>query len=93
MDDTNKPTVYDPNALDPRDDAARALDDLSDGIDWDEIIATTQPDYEAGRFAFNAEDYPTDEAAMAAMDAFVEDVIKEALREVTAPNSLDAPRA
>jgi hypothetical protein len=26
----------------------RLLDDTSDGIDWDEIIATTQPDIEAG---------------------------------------------
>jgi len=57
------------------------LDDTSDGIDWDEITATTQPDFEAGRFAFNSEDYPTEEAAMAAMDALVEMLIEEALRE------------
>ncbi len=68
----------------------RLLDDMSDGIDWDEITATTQPDFEAGRFAFNSEDYATEEAAMAAMDEFIEKLIEEALREPAADHSLDA---
>ena len=91
MDDTNKPAAYDPNRLDPMDEEDRALDDLSDGIDWDEIIATTQPDWEAGRFAFDSADYPTDEAAMAAMWEFICAVGKEA-REAAAATALDATR-
>ena len=40
-----------------------------DDIDYDEIIATTQPDFEAGRFAFDSRNYATHEEAMAAMEA------------------------
>ena len=93
MDDTLKPPVYSAEERDRLDAEDRLLDDTSDGIDWDEILATTEPDFLAGRFAFNTDDYPTEEAAMAAMDAFVEDIIKEGLREAAARNSLDAPSA
>ena len=67
-------------------------DETSDSFDWDEITATTQPDFEAGRFAFNTDDYPTEEAAMAAMDALVEEIIKEGAREIAAQAALDASR-
>jgi hypothetical protein len=90
MDDTTEPKSEDQRHLDRMDEEDRALDDLSDGIDWDEITATTQPDFEAGRFAFNSADYPTEEAAMAAMDEFVESMIKEGLREAAALRSPDA---
>jgi hypothetical protein len=54
MDDTIKPAACYPSHLDPMDAGDRELDALSDGIDWDEITATTQPDWEAGRFALPA---------------------------------------
>lgn len=38
-----------------------------DDIDWDEIIASTQDDVDAGRYAFSTEDYPTHEEGMAAL--------------------------
>lgn len=38
-----------------------------DDTDWDEIIATTQDDVDAGRYAFTTEDYPTHEEGMAAL--------------------------
>jgi len=38
-----------------------------DDIDWDDIIATTQDDVDAGRYAFSTEDYPTHEEGMAAL--------------------------
>ena len=59
--------AYDPKNLHPENADARQYDDTSDGIDWDEIIATTQDDWIARRFAFNSADYPTHEAAMAAL--------------------------
>jgi len=86
--------AYDPNNLDPIDEEARKFDDTSDGIDWDEIIATTQDDFLAGRYSFNSADYPTHEEAMEAMDRFLEDLWEEALREVNSlpARSLDATR-
>jgi len=38
-----------------------------DDSDWDDIIATTQDDVDAGRYAFTTEDYPTYEEGMAAL--------------------------
>jgi len=67
MDEALKRPGYDPNNLDPLDEEDRKLDDTSDGIDWDDIIATIQDDCDAGRFTFNSADYPTDEAAMVAL--------------------------
>jgi hypothetical protein len=58
MDDTNKSAALDQAARDALDEEDRAFDDHSDGIDWDEITATTQPDWEAGRFSFDSADYP-----------------------------------
>jgi hypothetical protein len=50
------------------DEEDRKHDDASEGIDWDEIIATTQDDWEAGRYEeFKSMDYPTDEALLAAL--------------------------
>jgi hypothetical protein len=62
-----KPPAYDPNNLHPDDEADRLFDSASEGIDWDEIIATTQDDVEAGRYAFTTEDYATHEEGMAAL--------------------------
>ena len=82
---TAKRPAYDPNNLDPIDEEARKYDDTSLGIDWDEIIASTQDDFEAGRFAFNAADYPTHEEAMAAMWKFLESILEEVERD---PNTV-----
>jgi hypothetical protein len=79
--------AYDPNSLDPIDEEARKYDDTSEGIDWDEIIATTQDDFLAGRFAFNSADYPTHEEAMAALWRFLESIAEE----VEARESASAP--
>lgn len=43
------------------------FDQASDDIDWEDIIATTQDDVDAGRYAFTTEDYPTHEEGMAAL--------------------------
>jgi hypothetical protein len=93
MEDATKRPIRDEAELQRLDAEARLLDDTSDGIDWDEITATTQPDFEAGRFAFNSADYPTEEAAMAAMHEFMQSVLDEVLRGIAARNSLDAARS
>jgi hypothetical protein len=85
-----KRPAYDPNNLHPLDEEARKYDDTSDGIDWDEIIATTQDDFLAGRYAFNSEDYPTHEEAMKALDKWFDDILQEVLRERDAVCSRDA---
>src|SRR5882724_977217 len=76
-----RPPGYDPNNLSPADEEARKYDDTSEGIDWDEILATTQDDFEAGRFWFNSADYPTQAEAMAALRALIHSVVEEVERE------------
>ena len=66
-----KRPAYDPDNLDPIDAEARKYDDTSDGIDWDEIIARTQDDFEAGRYAFSSADYATHEEAMVALEEWI----------------------
>jgi glycyl-tRNA synthetase alpha subunit len=61
-----------------------------DDIDWEEIYATTQDDYEAGRYAFNSADYPTHEAAMEAMKQLIHEIVEKAEREAGAVCALDA---
>ena len=65
------------NGPHPHDSSDCEIDDDLDGIDWDEIIETTQADFLAGRFAFNSADYPTDEAAMAALDRWLDDAFQK----------------
>jgi hypothetical protein len=88
-----KRPAYDPNNLSPEDEEARKLDDTSDGIDWDEIIATTQEDFEAGRFWYNSADYATEAEADAALHALLDSVVQEVQREAVAVPALDAPRS
>ena len=83
--------ISDPNGPHPHDSSDREIDDDLDGIDWDEIIATTQPDFLAGRFAFNSADYSTDEAAMAALDCWLDDVFQKVLRETASRNAGECP--
>ncbi len=68
---------------DPIDEEARKHDDTSEGIDWDEIIASTQDDVEAGRFTFDSADYPNDEEAMAALWNCLQSIAEEVERERT----------
>lgn len=83
--------AYDPNNLDPLDAEARKYDDNSEGIDWDEIIATTQDDELAGRYAYNSDDYPTEEAAAEALKQHIHAIFEEVLREEAAAKAaLDA---
>jgi hypothetical protein len=42
--------AYNPQHLHPMDEEDRKDDDTSEDIDWDEIIATTQDDWENGRY-------------------------------------------
>jgi hypothetical protein len=53
-----------------------------DDIDWDDIIATTEADDRAGRFAFNSDDYPTWEEAMKAMHAMIDEIYERAINRV-----------
>ena len=82
--------AYDPNNLAPEDEEARKLDDTSDGIDWDEIIATTQDDFLAGRFAYNSADYATQEEADMALYAWLVGILEEVEREQAAVPARDA---
>jgi hypothetical protein len=85
-----KRPAYDPNNLHPLDEEARKYDDTSLGIDWDEIIATTEDDFQAGRYAFNSEDYPTHKEAMKALDLWTRKILEDVLRETRAVSSHDA---
>lgn len=87
-----KRPAYDPNNLDPIDEEARKYDDNSEGIDWDEIIATTQDDFLAGRFAFDSRDYATDEEAMAALTRWVDAIFEGVVSERATVLSHDATR-
>lgn len=64
--------------------------DHEDDIDWENIIATTEDDFKAGRYAFNSADYATDEEAMAAMRALIHEITERALKSVASDPSLDA---
>ena len=85
-----KRPAYDPNNLSPEDEEARKLDDTSDGIDWDEIIATTQDDFLAGRFAYNSADYATQAEADAALDAWLDAIVEKVEREEASIPPCDA---
>lgn len=67
----------------------RTSDD-GDDFDWDDIIATTEADDRAGRFAFNSDDYPTGEEAMKAMHSLIDKICDEAMNRVRSPTTLDA---
>jgi hypothetical protein len=76
-----KRPAYDPSNLHPADEEARKYDDTSEGIDWDEIIATTQDDFLAGRFAYNSADYPTQAEADAALRAWLHAIVERVERK------------
>lgn len=72
------------------DEEDRKYDDTSEGIDWDEIIESTQADFEAGNYAFNSAKYPSHEAAMKALDQLLHSLLQEAINEATAISTSDA---
>jgi hypothetical protein len=82
-----KRPAYDPKNLSPADEEARKYDDTSEGIDWDEIIATTQDDFEAGRFWYNSADYPNQAEANAALRALIHSVAEKVEREAASVSS------
>jgi hypothetical protein len=85
-----KRPAYDPNNLHPADAEARKYDDTSEGIDWDEILATTQDDFLAGRFAYNSADYATQAEADTAFIAWFDAIVEEVEREAGSVPSRDA---
>jgi hypothetical protein len=80
---------YDP--MHPSNVDDRKYDIQVEGIDWEEIILTTQEDFEAGRYAFNSADYATHEEAMAAMRALIHSIAEEVQRDAASNAPLDAP--
>jgi hypothetical protein len=85
-----KCTAYDPNNLSPEDEEARTHDDTSLGIDWDEIIATTQDDFEAGRFSYNSANYATQAEADAALTAWLDTIVEQVKHGTGSLPSCDA---
>lgn len=82
--------AYDPHNLAPEDEESREFDDSSEEIDWDEIIATTQGDFLAGRYAYNSADYATQEKADIALDEWLVGILERVEREIKAVPSRDA---
>jgi hypothetical protein len=85
-----KRPAYDPNNLHPDDEEARKHDDTSEGIDWDEIIATTQDDFLAGRFSYNSADYATQAEADAALTAWLDAIVEKVERKNASVPPCDA---
>jgi hypothetical protein len=86
-----KSRAYDPNNLHPLDREARKYDDTSYGIDWDEILATTEDDELAGRYAFSSAGYPDDDSAMTALKQWMDSIVEKVLRrEAAAASRADA---
>jgi hypothetical protein len=73
---------YDP--CHPDNIEARRYDNDSDGIDWEEIILSTQEDFEAERYSYNSADYATQEEADAALDAWLDAILAKVKREAAA---------
>jgi hypothetical protein len=77
-----------PRYLNPVD--APDFDSPDDELDWEEIYQSTQPDYEAGRYCFNSEDYPSHEEAMIALGAWIHSIGERVRREAASVSARDA---
>ena len=64
-----------------------------DDIDWDDIIETTQPDIEAGNYAFTTKDYATPEEGMAALRDWLCTLGNGDADETADSGDLHAPRS
>ena len=71
----NDQTTYD-TLTDEAEDAADAAIASRIKIDWDEIIASTEPDQPGGRIVFDSGDYATEKEADAALHAFFTEIIE-----------------
>lgn len=90
-DGVSKSPAYDPNNLHPLDREARQYDDTTYGIDWDDILATTEDDALAGRYAFSSADYPDHDSAMVALKQWMDSIVERVLRrEAAAVSRTDA---
>jgi hypothetical protein len=67
--------------------------ETDDDIDWDDIIATTQPDIEARNYAFTTADYATYEEGMAALWDWLCTLGNGDTDETVDPPEPHAPRA
>ena len=71
-----KRPAYDPNNLDPLDEEDRKYDP-NDGIDYDEIIASTRDDWFSGNYKeFHSNDYPTKEALLKAVKDYHDEYLR-----------------
>jgi len=84
--------AHDPDYRRMLDDADRKYDDTSEGIDWDEIIATTEAEREAGTYAFCTSDYPTQEEGQAALKDWIHQLCEKVRREATSTSAHNASR-
>lgn len=91
-DERPSPRAYDPHNLSPENEEARKFDDASEEIDWDDIIATTQDDFLAGRFGYNSADYATQEEADMALSAWLIGILDEVEHEQPSVPAHDAAR-
>jgi hypothetical protein len=66
------------------------ITDPDDDIDWDEVVAAIEEDEDSEELAFNSADYPTEEAAMHALRAFIHEIFEEAERDAALDPALDA---
>jgi hypothetical protein len=82
----------DPEYRKELDDEDRKHDDTSEGIDWDDIIATTQDEFEAGEYSFSTEDYATEEEASAALKQWIHEACEEGRRAAAATPANHAAR-
>ncbi len=64
-----------------------------DRLGWNSLFATDEELAAAGESPiFSSGDYPTEEAAMAALEKLLDDILEGTLREVAAKNRLAAAR-
>lgn len=82
--------AYDRNNLHPLDEEARKYDDTSEGLDWDEILETTEDDCRAGRLAYCSADYPDEKTAMKALEQWMDSILERVLSRETASISRSA---
>jgi len=74
-------------------DAELEVEYEDDDIDWDDIIATTQPDIEAGIYAFSTKDYATPEEGMAALRDFIYSIGNGDADDAAGRSDADTPRS
>jgi hypothetical protein len=64
--------------------------DDSDDLDWSEIAEELEEDERTGRNGFFSEDYPTEEAAMKALEQMFTGILEEVLRDTASEPARDS---